>query len=73
MESQQLLTERKVLQNEVFARLKSSDEPTDKVSNSTIMAKSFRMVRRRRLINRLIPEVCEILAKHKRNHGKNLS
>ena len=32
MESQQLLTERKVLQNEVFAALKSSDEPTDKVS-----------------------------------------
>jgi hypothetical protein len=32
VESQQLLTERKVLQNEVFAALKSSDEPTDKVS-----------------------------------------
>ena len=32
MESQQLLTQCKVLQNEVFAGLKSSDEPTDKVS-----------------------------------------
>ena len=32
MENRQLLTERKVLQNEVFAGLKSSDEPTDKVS-----------------------------------------
>ena len=32
VENRQLLTERKVLQNEVFAGLKSSDEPTDKVS-----------------------------------------
>jgi hypothetical protein len=32
MESQQLLTKREVLQNEVFSGLKSSDEPTDKVS-----------------------------------------
>jgi hypothetical protein len=32
MESQQLLTQCKVLQNEVFAGLTSSDEPTDKVS-----------------------------------------
>ena len=32
MESQQLLTKREVLQIEVFSGLKSSDEPTDKVS-----------------------------------------